>query len=78
MKAFQKSHDVFGVQYGGECWTGDINVAFGKYGMGPEKECYNPLGGTLTNMVYRKLTAHWRYAGCFKNDLIQRIPESLG
>lgn len=59
MKAFAKSHDVFGVQYGGECWTGDINVNFAKYGKGPEHECKNPLGGYWTNRVFKKVSFKW-------------------
>jgi hypothetical protein len=53
MKLAQANYDsVFGLQYGGECWTGrDINSAK-KYGQNFNKNNCPQLGSSWTNQVY--------------------------
>ena len=71
-RAEANNHDVFGLQYRGQCFTGKYDTAYGKYGKGPAKECGNELGGTSTNMVYKRkifgMLGNWKYKGCFKDD----------
>ncbi len=35
IKAQASGHDVFGLQYGGQCFTGNSDTQFDKYGIGP-------------------------------------------
>ena len=81
-KAEANKHDVFGLQYRGQCWTGKKDTAFDKYGSGPIKECQNVLGGTSTNMVYKRKIpgdGDWTFKGCFKDDVqFSAIPNYLG
>lgn len=35
-KAEAAGHDVFGLQYGGQCFTGKLDTQFNKYGKGPD------------------------------------------
>ncbi len=81
VKAHALDHDVFGLQYGGQCFTGKLDTAFDKYGKGPAAQCNNPLGGTWTNMVYKKnkfAEEEWTYKGCFKDNSARTIPNYLG
>lgn len=80
-RAEAAGHDVFGLQYGGQCFTGKLDTQFNKYGKGPAAECNSPLGGTWTNMVFRKAfvqAGDWEYKGCFKDDQTRTIPNYLG
>ena len=81
-KAEANKHDVFGLQYGGQCFTGKLDTVFDKYGKGPAAECNRPLGGTWTNMVYKKKifadAGEWTYKGCFKDNSARTIPNYLG
>jgi hypothetical protein len=50
--ALSKKQAVFGMQYGGECWTGnDVQQAY-KYGINFKSSLCGSLGGVWTNMVY--------------------------
>ena len=73
--------DVFGLQHGGECWTGKTGTAFDRYGKGPATDCTNPLGGKLTFMVYKKKISgegEWGSRGCFKDNKDRTILNYLG
>ena len=64
-------HDIFGLQYGGQCWTGKSDIAFDRYGKAPANECNGPLGGNSANMVYKKKISgkdEWGFRGCFKDN----------
>lgn len=80
-KAEASGHDVFGLQYGGQCFTAKLDTAFDKYGKGPAAECKSALGGTWTNMVFKKkifADGEWAYKGCFKDNSARTIPNYLG
>ena len=50
--ATSKKQSVFGLQYNGQCWTGnDIQQAY-KYGVNFKSSLCSNLGGVWTNMVY--------------------------
>jgi len=76
--AKSKNHTVFGVQYGGECWTGtDMNKAK-SLGNGPD--CGSSLGGGWTNQVHSispnpsSSTPEYTYQGCFRDNGSRMIP----
>ena len=48
-KAQELGYQVFGVQYGGQCWSGNSQT-FAIYGY--SKFCTNGIGGAWTNAVY--------------------------
>ena len=71
--AESRNQNVFGVQYGGECWTGLDEQSAYKYGA--TSSCPT-LGGTWTNQVYVKsnpvqictsTTPAWRFQESFNN-----------
>ena len=44
---------AFGVQYGGQCFTGpEAHVTYAKYGKASDSDCRNGLGGAWRNNVY--------------------------
>ena len=50
-KVKEKGWQVFGTQYGQECWSGrDANVTYGKYGY--TTTCENNMGSGLANDVF--------------------------
>jgi len=55
--AESKSHEVFGVQNGGECRTGINEQAAYQYGSNFNKDSCPKLGGLLTNQVYVRSSA---------------------
>jgi hypothetical protein len=53
--AINNDNTVFGMQNGGECWTGDSNYDSEKYGALPEYKCIQdgkPFGGEWSQFVY--------------------------
>ena len=49
------SYSAFGVQYGGECWSGpQAHMTFSMYGA--SRKCANRLGGDWTQDVYMFLS----------------------
>ena len=52
MKAFQAGYSVFGIQAGGECWSGpSASSTYSRYGK--SSACVNEkLGGPFANAVY--------------------------
>jgi hypothetical protein len=48
------SYHYFGIQFGGECWSGPDEVASTSYNKhGPSDGCPNGVGGPDENMVYQ-------------------------
>ena len=46
-----KGYKAFGIQYGGECWSGpNAHSTYAKYGSSPK--CKNHKGGTWANDVF--------------------------
>ena len=72
--AESKNQNVFGVQYGGECWTGVDEQAAYKYGANPSS-CPT-LGGSWTNQVYVRSTPvkKFEYKGCYRDTGSRAIP----
>ena len=51
--ATSKGYQAFGVQYGGQCFTGpEAHVTYAKYGEASDSDCKNGLGGTWRNNIY--------------------------
>jgi hypothetical protein len=53
--AFNNQHSLFGVQNGGDCWTGTNSKSAYKYGLLTNDKCIQNgvlLGGNLSNIVY--------------------------
>ena len=49
----KNGYKAFGVQYGGECFTGpNAHETYGKYGKANAGDCKDGLGGKLRNDVY--------------------------
>jgi hypothetical protein len=78
-QADAKGYGVFGLQYGGQCFIGKDDTDFAKLGKGPDSECGSPLGGTWTNIVFKKkVPEQWEYKGCFKDTTDRALPNYLG
>ena len=51
--AASNGYQAFGVQYGGQCYTGsEVHVTYAKYGKASDCDCKNGLGGTWRNNIY--------------------------
>jgi len=49
--AIAQGYTMFGVQFGGECWSGDkIELTYSKYG--GTSRCKNGVGGSWANDAY--------------------------
>ncbi|XP_022796971.1 uncharacterized protein LOC111335350 isoform X3 [Stylophora pistillata] len=64
---------IFGVQYGGECWSGPLaHVTYKKYGT--STRCVNGIGGSWAQDVYgivnASLTANYEVKRCYEVDVI--------
>ncbi|XP_020905886.1 uncharacterized protein LOC110247861 [Exaiptasia diaphana] len=68
-EAKARGFTVFGLQNGGECWSGKGNYA--KYGRG--EGCKDGLGGSWRNDVYKFPVAE--YKGCFNSYTLLDVLE---
>lgn len=49
-----KGYKVFGMQFYGECWSGSADtVQYDKYGIAPPQMCWQGVGKSWTNYVYK-------------------------
>ncbi len=82
--AFNKKHNVYGLQYGGQCFTGtDINMAK-SYGQEDKSKCGN-LGGTWNQHVYytdpKNIPGYqgsFDLIGCYNDKSQRAIPNFRG
>ncbi|KXJ27731.1 hypothetical protein AC249_AIPGENE16919 [Exaiptasia diaphana] len=72
--ALAKDWRFFGIQNGGECWSGpNVIATFSKHGAGTK--CHNGLGGVWNTDVYRIAFQH---KDCYVDDPLRALPDVLG